>query len=108
MSVNLVAAESDCYVDLDIVAIGGGGGGSYFKAGRGSGYVETSSVRMLNTRSPLEITVGQLDQSSKGSPTEFSVTSIWALPVRGGLNPCPDGLGHFFREEFSKFKWAFP
>ena len=25
-----------------------------------------------------------------------------------GLNPCPDGLGHFFREEFSKFKWAFP
>ena len=40
-----------------------------------------------------------------------SVTSIWALPVRGGrggLNPCPDGLGHFFREEFSKFKRAFP
>ena len=25
----------------------------------------------------------------------------------GGLNPCPDGLGHFFKEEFSKFKWAF-
>ena len=25
----------------------------------------------------------------------------------GGLNPCPDGLGHFFREEFSKFKRAF-
>ena len=25
----------------------------------------------------------------------------------GGLNPCPDGLGHFFREEFSKFKGAF-
>ena len=23
------------------------------------------------------------------------------------LNPCPDGLGHFFREEFSKIKWAF-
>ena len=71
MSVNLVAAESDCYVDLDIVAIGGGGGGSYFKAGRGSGYVETSSVRMLNTRSPLEITVGQLDQSQscKNVPT---------------------------------------
>jgi len=72
--VNLVAAESDCYVDLNIVAIGGGGGGSYFKAGRGSGYVETSSVRMLNTRSPLEITVGQLDQSSKlggGTDTKF-------------------------------------
>ena len=25
----------------------------------------------------------------------------------GGLNPCPDGLGHFFREDFSKFKRAF-
>ena len=25
----------------------------------------------------------------------------------GGLNPCPDGLGHFFREEFTKFKQAF-
>ena len=25
----------------------------------------------------------------------------------GGLNPCPDGLGHFFREEFTKFKRAF-
>ena len=41
---------------------------------------------------------------------------MWALPVWwwwwwwwwwGGLNPCPDGLGHFSREEFSKFKWAF-
>ena len=25
----------------------------------------------------------------------------------GGLNPYPDGLGHFFREEFAKIKWAF-
>ena len=35
---------------------------------------------------------------------------IWALPVwgggGGGLNTCPDGLGHLFREELSKFKWA--
>ena len=44
----------------------------------------------------------------KGSPFQLVTTSIWALPVwGGGLNPCPDGLGHFFREEFSKFKWAF-
>ena len=28
-------------------------------------------------------------------------------PFGWGLNPCPDGLGHFFREEFSKFKRAF-
>ena len=26
----------------------------------------------------------------------------------GGLNACPDGLGHLFREELSKFKWAYP
>ena len=25
-----------------------------------------------------------------------------------GLNACPDGLGHLFREELSKFKWAYP
>ena len=25
----------------------------------------------------------------------------------GGLDPCQDGLGHLFREELSKFKWAF-
>ena len=44
---------------------------------------------------------------TKGSPPEIHAAGIWALPVRGGLNPCPDGLGHFFREEFFKFKWAF-
>ena len=25
----------------------------------------------------------------------------------GGSNPCEDGLGHLFREELSRFKWAF-
>ena len=25
----------------------------------------------------------------------------------GGLNPCHYGLGHLFRGELSKFKWAF-
>ena len=65
MSVNLVAAEKDCFVDLNIVAIGGGGGGSSSYGGRGSGYVEASSVRM-NTSNPVaEITVGQVDESSK-------------------------------------------
>ena len=27
---------------------------------------------------------------------------------RGCLNACPDGLGHLFREELSKFKWVSP
>ena len=26
----------------------------------------------------------------------------------GGHNACPDGLGHLFREELSKFKCAYP
>ena len=45
----------------------------------------------------------------KGSPFQFVPPFIWALPFWGGvgLNPCPDGLGHFFREDFSKFKRAF-
>ena len=38
---------------------------------------------------------------NKGSTFEFSVTSIWALPVRGGgLNPCPNVLGHFLEKNF--------
>ena len=46
----------------------------------------------------------------KGSTIEIHAAGIWASPVRGGgqgLNPCPDDLGHFFREEFAKIKWAF-
>ena len=44
----------------------------------------------------------------KGSTPQIHAGGIRALPVRGGgLDPCPDGLGHFFREEFAKIKWAF-
>ena len=41
---------------------------------------------------PLKFTRGHLGIARKGG---------------GGLDPCPDGLGHFFREEFAKIKWAF-
>ena len=39
----------------------------------------------------------------------YCCTSIRALPNGGvgGLNSCKDGLGHLFREEFSKFKVVF-
>ena len=45
----------------------------------------------------------------KGSSPQEVSRFKWALPVRGGggLNACQDGLGHLFREELSKFKWAF-
>ena len=53
----------------------------------------------------------------KGTPIFVHVLYIWALPfflffffffLGGGLNACLDGFGHLFREELSKFKWAFP
>ena len=43
----------------------------------------------------------------KGNPTEKVAGSIRVLPKWGGLNACPDGLGHLFREELSMFKGAF-
>ena len=41
--------------------------------------------------------------TTKGSPTQIHAGGIWALPVRGGggLNPCPDGFGQLFLEEFT-------
>ena len=91
MSVNLVAAEN-CFVDLNIVAIGGGGGGSYYYAGAGSGYVEASTVR-INTSSPVaEITVGQLDESSKVEIAGKVV--VEALPGKIGSNSHSGGDGY--------------
>ena len=48
--------------------------------------------------------------SPKGRPIKFVRPYIWALSAWGGwgLNGCLDGLGHLFREELSKFNWAFP
>ena len=37
------------------------------------------------------------DRATKGSIPQIHTGGIWALPVRGVLNPSPDGLGHFFR-----------
>ena len=45
----------------------------------------------------------QLNQSNQGD-----VQRVREAPFRlGGLNICLDGLGHLFREELSKFKWAY-
>ena len=65
MNLNLVAAEKDCYVDLNIVAIGGGGRAGGRAGGSGSGYVETAIVRMSVNSPEGEITVGQMGESSK-------------------------------------------
>ena len=42
------------------------------------------------------------------APTEMLALLFGHCPFGGrGLDPCQDGLGHLFREELSKFKWAF-
>ena len=48
-------------------------------------------------------------QVFREAPFNLSPPLFGHCPFVGGgwLNPCPDGLGHFFREEFSKFKGAF-
>ena len=42
------------------------------------------------------------------APLKKSCSQFGHCPFgEGGLNACQDGLGHLFREELSKFKWAF-
>ena len=66
---------------------------SYFmgKVGRwGLSRLSPKSTTFINAAAILNLLT-----PSKGSPFQLVTTSIWALPVwGGGLNPCPDGLGH--------------
>ena len=90
MNLNLVAAEKDCYVDLNIVAIGGGGGENVY-GGSGSGYVETAIVRMSVNSPAAEITVGQVGESSKVEIAGELV--LEALPGEQGGDG-PGGAGY--------------
>ena len=60
----LVANEKDCYVDLEVIAIGGGGHGAR-GAGAGSGYVEAGRIRLLINNPAIEVTVGSSQAPSK-------------------------------------------
>merc|ERR1719295_2408274 len=92
MNMNLVAAEKDCYVDLNIVAIGGGGrGGGSGYGGSGSGYVETEIVRMSVNNPEGEIIVGQMGESSKVEIAGELV--LEALPGEKGTGG-PGGAGY--------------
>ena len=54
------------------------------------------------------ISVSLYSIHNKGSLIEIHAAGIWALSVRGGgLQPLPEWLEHFFREEFAKIKGAF-
>ena len=48
----------------------------------------TIKYNILHTRPYNEV--------HKGIPMKIVRPYIWALPVWGGLNACPDGLGHLF------------
>ena len=54
MEVRLEAREKDCFVDLNVVAIGSGGLGR--TAGGGSGYVETGTVRVSINDPTIQVT----------------------------------------------------
>ena len=57
--VTLVANEKDCFVDLDVIAIGAGGNyASGTGAGAGKGYVEAESVRLSVNSPAMHIMVG--------------------------------------------------
>ena len=57
MSFDLVSGEKDCYVDLKIVAVGGGGGAGDY-GGSGSGFVETLTVQINSSNPQGRIIVG--------------------------------------------------
>ena len=71
--VRLEAREKDCYVDLNVVAIGSGGLGR--SAGGGSGYVETGTVR-VSINDPVLKVCGKKNAKTFGeNPQNFRTKS---------------------------------
>ena len=65
-SLTLVAGEKDCYVDFDILAIGGGGNNVFgSKAGAGSGFIESATGRLSTTSPVAEVLAGIPGQLSR-------------------------------------------
>ena len=66
-TITLVAGDRDCFSDISIFAIGGGGGYGYYNnvGGGGSGYVEAKTVQ-LSTDSPvLKVAPGGFGEASR-------------------------------------------
>jgi len=68
MSLTFLAREKDCYSNMSILAVGGGGDGGDYRdyTGGGSGYVETGAA-VLKTNSQVVLTVGGAQQPSSVS-----------------------------------------
>ena len=71
MSLIFLAKEKDCYANISILAIGGGGGYSYGEGG-GSGYVETGAG-VLKTNNRVVLTPG-----GAGQPSSVTVDDLHA------------------------------
>jgi len=89
-TLTLLANEKDCYVDLDVIAIGGGGKGTARGAGAGSGYVETGSIRLHINNPVMEVTVG-----TSGIPSKVKVGGDVLLEAAPGETnvTCPGACG---------------
>ena len=82
-TVTLVANQKDCCVDLDVIAIGGGGNFlSGTGAGAGSGYVEAGKVRL-----PINSPVMQITVRPGGSPSKVEVGGEVVLEAAPGESP---------------------
>ena len=81
MEIRLEAKEKDCFVELNVVAIGSGGLGH--SAGGGSGYVETGTVRVSIKQPVLEVTVGNSTLLS-GNPSKVAVGGEVVLKAKPG------------------------
>ena len=82
-TVTLVANEKDCFLDLDVVAIGGGGNYvSSTLAGAGSGYVKAAVIRLSTNNPVMEVTVG-----SSASPSKVEVGGEVVLEAAPGEDP---------------------
>ena len=88
-TLTLVAGEKDCYMDFNILAIGGGGNNVFgSKAGAGSGFIESASAR-LSTKSP----VANLLAGIPGQLSRVEVGGELVVEAAAGGTPDEEGGG---------------
>ena len=87
MSLIFQAREKDCYANISILAIGGGGGYSYGEGG-GSGYVETGAG-VLKTEEQVVVTVG-----GAGERSSVVAATLQVEAQQGGDGGSSGGSGY--------------
>ena len=72
------------------------------------GKVPNQSQSLAPRKSPLLFTRISPFMIPNCHPLHLGIERFFLSFFGGGLNACPDSLGHLFREELSKLKWAYP